>query len=84
MTQRSFKHIEVTRHGSHWLWHLEIVVTASNENMKRKFTAEGCDNLLQCANAHVASTLTFRVGRLAHTKPLCNIRLCKSNLLPNL
>lgn len=69
----------------HAFWsgrHLEIVVATANENVERKLTAEGRDNLLQCANAHVASTLAFRVGRLAHTKPFCNVCLCNSNLLP--
>ena len=30
----TFKHIEVTRHVSHWLWHLEIVVAAADENVE--------------------------------------------------
>jgi hypothetical protein len=63
---------------------LEIVVTAADENMERKLTAKGCNNLLQCANAHVASSLTFRVGGLTHAKPLCNVCLRKSDLLTNL
>ncbi len=49
---------EVTRHVSQWLRHLEIVVAATDEHMKRKFATECRYNLLQRANAHVASSLT--------------------------
>ena len=52
--------------------------------VSRKLTAEGSDNLLQCANAHVASSLTFRIRGLAHAKPFCNIRLRETDLLANL
>lgn len=31
----------------HWLWHLEIVVAAADENRERKLAAESRDDLLQ-------------------------------------
>jgi hypothetical protein len=41
-------------------------------------------DLLQCANAHIATTFAFRVSGLAYAKTLGNIGLRKANLLANL
>ena len=41
-------------------------------------------DLLQCANAHIATTFAFCVGRLTHAQTFSDIGLRKANLLADL